>query len=144
MKKIESFAIALQKRQNKKTISYRIYTGDSYGLDSIDERILKIIPDSLKEFYFMFNGLLIEEPRHLNILKPINLSLIDNRYLIFAVFNHDVMVCFDLKEKNSAGEWNIVNYDTKFLITKTWASFLANKVWAWIDRDREIWAEEVF
>jgi hypothetical protein len=48
----------------------------------------------------------------------------------------------DLRDINEAGERNIVNYQTNFVITKTMASFLNNKIWAWLDRGRKIWQKE--
>ena len=72
-----------------------------------------------------------------------NLVLLDDNYLQFAQIN-DVIIAADLRKINEANEWDIINYDTGFVITKTFESFFANKVWAWLDRKRTIWKEEIY
>lgn len=72
-----------------------------------------------------------------------NLVLLDDNYLQFAQIN-DVIIAADLRKINEANEWDIINYNTGFVITKTFESFFANKVWAWLDRKRTIWKEEIY
>lgn len=72
-----------------------------------------------------------------------NLVLLDYNYLQFAQIN-DVVIAADLRKINEANEWDIINYNTGFVITKTFESFFANKVWAWLDRKRTIWKEEIY
>ena len=50
----------------------------------------------------------------------------------------------DLSKKNEADEWDIINLNNHFVITKTIGSFFTNKVWAWIDRGHTIWKEEIY
>ena len=57
---------------------------------------------------------------------------------------HDIIIAMDLRDINEAGERNIVNYQTNFVITKTMASFLNNKIWAWLDRGRKIGSTDHF
>ena len=71
------------------------------------------------------------------------LALLNNNYLQFAKID-DVIIAVDIRKTNEANEWNIVNYETKYVITKTFESFFANKVWAWLDRKRVIWKEEIY
>ena len=71
------------------------------------------------------------------------LALLNNNYLQFAQID-DVIIAVDLRKTNGANEWDIINYETKYVITKTFESFFANKVWAWIDRKRTIWKEEIY
>ena len=71
------------------------------------------------------------------------LALLDYKYLQFAQID-DVIIAVDLRKTNEANEWDIINYDTKYVITKTFESFFANKVWAWLDRKRTIWKEEIY
>lgn len=71
------------------------------------------------------------------------LALLDNEYLQFAQIG-DVIIAADLRKINEANEWDIINYDTKYVITKTFASFFANKVWAWVDCNKAIWKEEIY
>lgn len=71
------------------------------------------------------------------------LALLEYHYLQFAQIN-DVIIAADLRKINEANEWDIINYNTGFVITKTFESFFANKVWAWLDRKRTIWKEEIY
>lgn len=71
------------------------------------------------------------------------LALLEYHYLQFAQIN-DVIIAADLRKINEANEWDIINYNTGFVITKTFESFFANKVWAWLDGKRTIWKEEIY
>lgn len=71
------------------------------------------------------------------------LALLNYKYLQFAQID-DIIIAVDLRKTNEANEWDIINYDTKYVITKTFESFFANKVWAWLDRKRTIWKEEIY
>ena len=70
-------------------------------------------------------------------------TIVNNQYLQFAIID-DIIIAIDIQKTNEAKEWNIINYNTKYLITKTLESFFSNKVWAWLDRQRTIWKEEVY
>ena len=69
------------------------------------------------------------------------LALLDYKYLQFAKID-DVIIAVDIRKTNEANEWDIINYETKYVITRTFESFFSNKVWAWLDRKRTIWKEE--
>ena len=69
------------------------------------------------------------------------IKVLDKNFLQVAII-HDIIIAIDLRDINEAGERNIVNYQTNFVITKTMASFLNNKIWAWLDRGRKIWQKE--
>ena len=71
------------------------------------------------------------------------ISDVDNNYLQLAQID-SVTIVFDKTSINDAGEWNIINRETGFVITKTLSSFLNNKIWAWLDRSRCIWNEEIY
>ncbi len=66
----------------------------------------------------------------------------DNLISLAKIEKHNISI--DISEKNLAGEYNIVNGDTGYIITKTLASFLNNKIWAWLDRGRNIWKIEKY
>jgi 2-hydroxy-3-keto-5-methylthiopentenyl-1-phosphate phosphatase len=68
---------------------------------------------------------------------------VENNYLQLAQID-SVSIVFDKTSINEAGEWNIINRETGFVITKTLSSFLNNKIWAWLDRSRCIWNEEIY
>ena len=46
---------------------------------------------------------------------------------------------FDLRRRNDAEQWDILNVDTGFRVTLTMASFWSNKVLAWVDKRRAVW-----
>lgn len=71
------------------------------------------------------------------------LALLEYHYLQFAQIDN-IIIAADIRKTNEANEWDIINYETKYVITKTFESFFANKVWAWLDRKRTIWKEEVY
>jgi hypothetical protein len=101
-------------------------------------------PGNILCFYDVIRCLNIEKPHHLEILSIENMSIIENRYLHFSTINSVEKIYFDMSKTNSANEWNIINLSNNFEITLTIGSFLTNKVWAWIDRGREIWKEETY
>jgi hypothetical protein len=96
------------------------------------------------EIYFAMyrhiDGYCIQKDNRKIIFK---LGLLNNQYLQFAIID-DIIIAIDIQKTNEAKEWNIINYNTKYLITKTLESFFSNKVWAWLDRQRTIWKEEVY
>jgi len=141
---ISDFRSALKKREDKNNLSYDIKIETDNALESIESLVGSHIPRSAKEMYTAFNGVYIYKPRSFELLNTIDIELFDNRYLIFALMDKEVRICFDTSCINNAGEWDIINYNDKYLITKTLASFITNKVWAWIDRGRIVWKEERF
>ena len=65
------------------------------------------------------------------------MSMSECKYFIFAHINN-IKIALDLNNKNEAGEWNIVNLDTKYIVTKTMGRFFGYKIWAWLDRGKDI------
>jgi hypothetical protein len=63
---------------------------------------------------------------------------------MFSRVNGIEIICFDTNNINSANEWDIVNYSNNYLITKTIESYLTNKIWAFVDREREFWKQEQY
>lgn len=82
--------------------------------------------------------------RKLVLLPLEEIKIFDDKYLLFSEINSSEKICFDINTINSAEEWDIVNYSNKFLITKTLSSFLTNKTWAWLERGRKIWDQELY
>lgn len=142
MQFVNEFVKALDKKQNSNKISCVIDTG-SFEFDSKEKEKLNY-PESVQVLYTNINGLKIVEPRAFELLKFSELELIDEKYLFFALINENQKICFDVTSLNAAGEWDIVELENKYLITKTLASFLTNKIWAWVDRSRTIWKEESY
>lgn len=144
MQYLEDFENAISKRRIKNHISY-VFNNNGH----ISEKITKNLsgfntPANVIQFLIKFNGLIINKPRFLKILDFDELKIIEDKFLFFAIMNEKEKICFDMSNLNNADEWNIVSLKNKFLITSTLSSFLTNKVWAWIDRERTIWKEEYY
>jgi hypothetical protein len=104
-----------------------------------------ITPINIEQYISNYTPLVIKRKnRNIELLKISNFELIDNRFLLFSKVNSIEMICFDTNNVNSANEWDIVNYSNNYLITKTIESYLTNKVWAFIDREREFWKQEQY
>ena len=99
------------------------------------------IPEPVLCFYEKYDSLKINKPRYFEILALDKTVLIDNKYLLFSFMNTE-KIAFDISYINSAKEWDIVSISSKYIITKTFSSYLTNKMWAWIDRGREVWKDE--
>jgi hypothetical protein len=144
MQYLDDFKQALEKKQSKNKIAYTANTTDFVNTEKIESVVGKNAPEGVKYLFTLFNGLSISEPRHFDLLKFANVEIFEDRFLSFALINETEKICFDMKELNVAGEWDVINYSNGFVITKTLASFLTNKVWAWIERARTIWKEELY
>lgn len=127
---ITSFLHDVQRREDKGIL--RVSKREKGNAVCIDD-FCAVLSNSL-------DGYVIEEG---NRKISFNLSLFNNRYLQFATIE-DVVIAMDVLKRNEAKEWDILNFNTKYLITKTLGSFLNNKVWAWLDRGRRIWEEECY
>ena len=108
-------------------------------LDISEKNLQVVFPQQFRLFYTHFNGLVVRVP----FLEILGLDcLTKNLNLIhFANIDRGNRICFDCSKLNAAKQWNIVNCQDGFIITLTLASFWSNKIWAWIDKKREIWME---
>jgi hypothetical protein len=141
---IDHFIPNLEKRSGKNGLE--IYLGETAidsAITAFEERNAIIIPEQVMWFYQKCNGLKVEAPP-LDI-KPIeDLHIDEAGKIIFSVFDEQHRLCFDTSKINDASQWNILNYDTGFLVTLTMASFWTNKVFDWLDKKRTIWKEETY
>ncbi len=123
--------------------SYSMNDGITSAEVSEAEKDLELMmPDDIVCLYQSFNGFQVDKPM-LELYAIKNLKN-HNNLLEFAKFNGSEPVGFDYSEINQAGQWNIVNVNTNYVITLTVASFLTNQIWAWLHRSREIWAKEIY
>jgi hypothetical protein len=139
---IDSFIRAIKKKKESGNIDYQL------ALNTIEKPLENIqikginVPENISTFYLKISSLYICAPRCLELLSPMNFEIIDERYIWFSTINKVNKICFDFKCLNSAEEWNIIHLDTKYIITQTLSSYITNKIWAWIDRERKIWENE--
>jgi len=139
---IKDFSRRIEKLKKTNMIeSSMAYSENHDDLIIVEGKIIEF-PVKISYFYNHILFLNITQPRQLEFLSIKNMSIIENRYLHFSIINFTEKICFDMLRKNDADEWDIINLSNNFIITKTIGSFLTNKVWAWIDRGREIWKEE--
>ena len=141
MEFIKDVQCALENRKSKIKfiITKKNYTNKQFSMDFLDLKF----PLPIINFYTQIESLKIIEPKYFEIIDLMHFELIDNKYLLFSIVS-DEKICFDISNTNSAGEWNIICLSNNFLITKTFSSYLTNKIWAWVDRGREIWKEEFY
>ena len=140
---INSFQKAIQKRLEENLIQIENLKDEKNLINNEDTINLNFPADVL----FVLKNLQsinIKYPRSFCFYSVSNVKVIENHFLQFALLNDTQRICFDTSKINSAGEWDIINYENKYLITMTMSSFLVNKVWAWLDRGRHIWEEEYF
>lgn len=123
---IDNFLDTIEKRQKKGRISYSYNLCNNKEKDTDNIGLLKL------------DNLTIKNKSNSIIFDIHN---IDSRFLQLARIG-SVKISFDRNKINEAGEWDIINLDSSFVITKTLSSFLNNKVWAWLERSREIWKDE--
>ena len=123
---IDNFLDTLEKRYKKGHISYsynhcnnKEKNTDNIGLLKLDNLTIKNKSNSI----------------------IFDIHIINCRFLQLARIG-SVNIAFDRNRINEAGEWDIINLDNSFVITKTLSSFLNNKIWAWLERSREIWKDE--
>lgn len=123
---IDNFLKTIEERQKKGRISYSFNHSCNKEKDSNDIGLLKL------------NNLTIN---HKNNSIIFDIHNIDGRFLQLARIG-SIIISFDRNKINEAEEWDIINLDNSFVITKTLSSFLNNKIWAWLERSREIWKDE--
>ena len=132
----------IEKNLRKIDADYRLGHGVSDDLiDKAQERLGETLPDHVINFYKSCNGLSVNSKLEIYDIGKLKKS---GHIIEFANFNEKHRVGFDISYINDAGQWSIVNVESKYLITLTMASFLTNKIWAWLLRGREIWAEEKY
>jgi hypothetical protein len=137
---IDHLAGNFEKRKVKNNIVYNL--GEPATSDQLEkaEYNLKVnFPYQLKLFYSHYNGLFVKDPRF-KIFSLDKLSKIGD-LINFAVIKDDIKICFDCSQINKANQWDIINCNDGHIITHTFSSFWSNKIWAWIDKRREVWKE---
>jgi hypothetical protein len=139
---IENLDAALKKREDK--IKYTITYCSSVDYSEIKLKIGIDFPPKVKQYFDRIEHIKIESPRQFEILPLNKICLFDAQFLFFSVINNEEKICFDISHINDADQWDIINFSNKYLITKTISSYLINKIWAWVDRDRMIWQEEFY
>lgn len=135
------------KRQLDKTKKIRPNFNYTFGeipsmdnFHTVENRLSISIPEPIKRFYLIANGLETVNPNFK--LIDINLWKVKSKSLHFASFDTSVQVHFDISNLNEAGEWTILTNTTNYEITKTVSSFWSNKIWHWIHHGRPIWADQ--
>lgn len=135
----EHFILNLHKRKN---LQLKIGRPSSISqLEDIEVKIKTKFPDPVKWFYQSCNGFeIVDPPLRVKSLSELTIDL--RSRIEFAIFDEKHILCFDTTCINEAGQWNIVNSETGYLVTKTMPSFWSNKIFAWIDSRRTIWQAE--
>ena len=127
---LQLFVYTLQKRENEGLICVK--RQDRHEVNCSNETCA--ILENLDGYH------IFKEEREMEF----KLVWVDECRLQFASIGETVKIGIDFSKQNSAGEWDVIELNTRYLITKTLSSFFNNKVWAWIDRRRTIWKEELY
>ncbi len=138
MEYIQSMIAALNNGNGKYKFELKLNDAGIVTLEPTDINIG--IPTTILSFYGHVHSLKIFSPRSFEIFSMSEITW-RGPFVSFSKINSN-SIGFDCRKINSAGEWDIVNLDTKFVITKTLASYLTNKMWAWINRGRLVWCQE--
>jgi len=141
---IENLLQALENKKKKKQIDYIVSLSDYNGFDKITNIEHQQLPQSVTSFYNVIEQLNINSPRFFEILPIAEMKMLNDKLLWFSSINRTEKICFNTEKLNNAGEWDIVEFKTNYVITKTLSSYICNKLWAWVERSRKIWAEEIF
>ena len=135
---IEHFLSNLSKRP----IEFRVGAPcDREALDAASARLGSPLPEQLCSFYLHVNGLDVTDPA-LQVPPVQELRRSGNGLIRFATLDHRQHLALDSTRSNEAGQWSVVSEATGYVVTLTIASFWSNKIFAWLDKKREIWSPE--
>lgn len=133
MTAMENILRALANRKRTRGLCYSAgQPATPAELDAAELRLRVTFPSDFRGCYAVCNGLHVEEPA-LTLLGLDQMEFAAAERLHFATFAADQKVCFDTSGRNVAGEWSIIG-PAGDLMTLTFGSFVANKIFKWIDR----------
>jgi hypothetical protein len=140
---IEHLKINLQKKSKLIGFTYKLnQPAEKESILLFEEEIGLKIPQQIVMFYENYNGLEVHNPSL--TVKPIEELSAGNDLIPFSVVDEKHEIGFDISKINEAGQWNIVNCTTRYLVTYTMASFWTNKILNWLVKNRTIWKEETY
>lgn len=132
-----------RKRSERSGLVYSLVPAASESeIADAESRLRATLPDQVKAFYQLCNGLSVDEPA-LVVFSLGELERADSR-IVFAVFDRRHRLAFDCSYVNAAGQWDILNAADDYRVTLTFSSFWSNKMWAWIDSRRPVWRREEY
>lgn len=130
--------VARFKTLNSKGVVCFLNGGENLeNIRQIERKLDVQFPDSVTQFWGTINGLEVTDPQL--SLFPLSRMSFDDNLLIFGICNGTVRLAFNTTMKNVAGEWSIVNAETRYRITYTMQSFWSIHIWTWIVKRRPIW-----
>jgi|TARA_B110000908_G_C9874126_1_gene279652 cell wall assembly regulator SMI1 len=139
---IEKIGIRLEKIK-KLNSNFEYSFGEkisSNNIEFIENKLNLTFPEKVKKFYSFTNGLKTTNPNfeiiELNKLKK------EKALVHFATFDNNKKIYFETEKWNNANEWNIIEKETNYELTKTISSFWSNKIWHWIENKKRIWENE--
>lgn len=119
---------------------YRLAPGATLeDIQTTEARLGLEFPEQIVSFWKAFNGLEVKDPP----FKIMSLPEMNREagLLTFSLCDRTVRMAFDVRERNQAGQWSIVNADTNYRVTLTMASFWSVHMWSWIIKRRPIWCD---
>jgi cell wall assembly regulator SMI1 len=107
-------------------------------LQQAESRLGVQFPEQMKVFYRHYDGLSVAAPA-IVVHRLADLSWTSPSALRFATLDNQHDLHLDTSHLNVADQWDVVSSDNGEIVTRTWASFWSNKLWAWVDKGRAIW-----
>jgi len=141
---IEDLLLTLADKKKKGQIDYTIHFFEEINSNSNKDIEHLQLPQSIVSFYNKVRYLNVNKPRFFEVLPISEVRFLNEKLLWFSNINITKKICFNTEKLNSAGEWDIVCFETNYLITKTLASYISNNLWAWVERERKIWNDEIY
>lgn len=128
-----------EKRKVNSNIEYIIFKPASEAVfENAEAKVGSPFPYQVKLFYQYCNGLYVNDP-FLHILQLEDTVVLEKCYWHFANISSGVRLGLNISQINLADQWDIINIETKLVITRTMASFWSNKIWKWIDNRECFW-----
>jgi len=134
-----------ERRAKTHSLSYQLRPGTSAeGCLEAERRLGLVLPEPVRRFYTLFDGLAVDVPCSLDV-APLGSLVRDptTGRLPFATLYGRHVLAFDTAQLNAAGEWTILFARTGYSLTQTLGSFLHNKLWGFLESEGTEWLERV-
>lgn len=137
------FREQLERRRTRDGLAVALGSpASSAEIDSAARRLGIEFPGPVSWFYRAQNGFVVTDPG-IEVLSLSELAFDQGRDLPFARLDGRHWLVWRTEGLNTAGQWDIAEKVSGYLVTRTMPSFWSNKVFAWIDQRRRIWTPEV-
>lgn len=132
----------LEKTASARSFGYKLSgPASEEAITAFEARVESPLPRQVAMFYRHHNGLSVAMPA-VEIFPVEALNRKEPGMVPFCRLDGVHELSFDVRLRNQADQWTIVNAEFGFKVTLTMASFWSNKIFAWLDMRRPIWRLE--